>query len=316
MPGVPGQGAAGAPGRVARAAARARRRLAAARPAESAHPRSTRWPSQRVEGARRGRCRRAAAARGRARAAARARTAASVTSRVGQRERLGLELDVAEQQQVDVDRPRAVARAAEHRARARPRPPCRARAARSGSSSVRIADGGVEEVGLVEDLADRLGLVERGGGLDLHAVLAQGRDRVAAGAAHDRRRSSRGRGSRRARSLTPASSGPRCSSSSSRRRETSTATSSIVTGSGGSGFAARTCTEPAPKRSITPLADHVAEALERLVAALGRGQDDDVADLGVVDRVLEAVGEHGVAARARRTRRRSRAAGRPPARPR
>ena len=44
-----------------------------------------------------------------------------------------------------------------------------------------------------------------------------------------------------------------------------------------------------------PLADHLAEPLEGPVAALGRGQRDDVADLGVVDRVLEAVGEHRVA---------------------
>ena len=39
----------------------------------------------------------------------------------------------------------------------------------------------------------------------------------------------------------------------------------------------------------------MAEALERPVAALGRGQRDDVADLGVVDRVLEPVGEHRIA---------------------
>ena len=41
------------------------------------------------------------------------------------------------------------------------------------------ADRRVEEVGLVEDLADRLGLVQRGDRLDLDAVLAQQLDRRA-----------------------------------------------------------------------------------------------------------------------------------------
>jgi hypothetical protein len=39
----------------------------------------------------------------------------------------------------------------------------------------------------------------------------------------------------------------------------------------------------------------VAEALEGLVAALGRGEGDDVGDLAVVHRVLEPVGEERVA---------------------
>ena len=44
-----------------------------------------------------------------------------------------------------------------------------------------------------------------------------------------------------------------------------------------------------------PLGDDLAEALEGAVAALGRRERDDVARLGVVDRVLEPVGQHGVA---------------------
>ena len=44
-----------------------------------------------------------------------------------------------------------------------------------------------------------------------------------------------------------------------------------------------------------PLADHLGQPLQRLVAALGRGKGDDVADLGVVDGVLEPVGQHRVA---------------------
>src|SRR5262249_56406921 len=44
-----------------------------------------------------------------------------------------------------------------------------------------------------------------------------------------------------------------------------------------------------------PLADHRAGPLEGAVAALGRRQGDDVADLGVVDGVLEPIGQHRVA---------------------
>src|SRR3954454_19186048 len=43
------------------------------------------------------------------------------------------------------------------------------------------------------------------------------------------------------------------------------------------------------------LADHVAQSLQGLVAALGGSERDDVAHLGVVDGVLEPIGEHGVA---------------------
>ena len=83
--------------------------------------------------------------------------------------------------------------------------------------------------------------------------------------------------------------------SSARSRTTSTPTSSIASGIGGSGFAARTRTTSEPNRSISRSPITLAEPLERPVAALGRRQRDDVADLGVVDRVLEPVGEHRVA---------------------
>ena len=157
------------------------RGAAGGRPRASARARSTRSDSLTHAAARAPRAaasRRAAPAPGRARAAARARTGARVTSRVRQRQPLGLELDVAEQQQVDVERPRAVARPAEH-------PPL--------LDLDRLADveqrlglelgadprRGVEEVGLVEDLADRLGLVDGGDRLDLDPVLAEQLDRRA-----------------------------------------------------------------------------------------------------------------------------------------
>ena len=60
-------------------------------------------------------------------------------------------------------------------------------------------------------------------------------------------------------------------------------------------MAARTRTEVGAEALHQPLGDHAAEPLERPVAALGRRQGDDVGDLGVVDRVLEPVGEHRVA---------------------
>jgi hypothetical protein len=91
---------------------------------------------------------------------------------VGQGEAVGLELEVAEQQQVDVERARGVAGAVEDPA---------------ALDLYSLADveqllglelgpdpgGGVEEVGLVEDLADRLGLVGRGDRLDLDPILAE-----------------------------------------------------------------------------------------------------------------------------------------------
>jgi hypothetical protein len=85
---------------------------------------------------------------------------------------LGLDLEVAEQQQVEVDGARTVAGPGE------------------GATVLdldRLAEveqlpgierrpdpgGGVEEVGLVEDLADRLGLIQRGDGLDRDPVIGE-----------------------------------------------------------------------------------------------------------------------------------------------
>ena len=79
----------------------------------------------------------------------------------------------------------------------------------SGSSSVRIADRRVEEVGLVEDLADRLGLVGGGDRLDLDPVLAEQLDRRPQVAGASRRRWSRGRGSRSRTGLRPRGRRPR-----------------------------------------------------------------------------------------------------------
>ena len=108
----------------------------------------------------------------------------------------------------------------------------------------------VEEVGLVEDLADRLGLVERGDRLDLDAVLAQQLDRrpQVAGAVADVGAEAEVAG----RAAQPELVAPSSSSSSSARSwVTSTATSLTDSGSGGSGFAARTRTDSQPKRSIS-----------------------------------------------------------------
>ena len=93
-----------------------------------------------------------------------------------QREPLGAQLDVAEEEQVEVDRPRAVARAAEV--------PAVLGLDRLADVQQLLGlergphpDRGVEEVGLVEDLPDRLRLVERGDRLDLDPVFAQVGDR-------------------------------------------------------------------------------------------------------------------------------------------
>ena len=82
-----------------------------------------------------------------------------------------LELEVAEQQQVDVERSRAVALAAEHA----PLLDLDRLAEVEQLLGLQLGadpDRGVQEVGLVEDLAHRLGLVQRRDRLDLHAVLA------------------------------------------------------------------------------------------------------------------------------------------------
>ena len=121
----------------------------------------------------------------------------------------------------------------------------------SGSSVGADPDRGVEEVGLVEDLADRLGLVGRGDRLDL--------DRHGS-------RSSLDRGAQMPGAVADVGAetevaGPRLTAALvfvllvvvalARSWVTSTATSSIASGSGGSGLAARTWTDSQPKRSIS-----------------------------------------------------------------
>ncbi len=80
-----------------------------------------------------------------------------------------LELEVAEEKHVDVDRPRTVAWAGEHAAQldldGLAHVEERERLELGGD-----ARRGVQEVRLVEDLADRLGLIERRDRLDLDAV--------------------------------------------------------------------------------------------------------------------------------------------------
>ena len=97
---------------------------------------------------------------------------------MGEGEALRGQLEVAEQQHVDVDRTWSVARAAK-------------RAAMLGldrlagvEELLRLEGGpdpdrGVEEVGLIRDLANRLGFVERGDRLDLYATAFQILDRTA-----------------------------------------------------------------------------------------------------------------------------------------
>ena len=105
--------------------------------------------------------------------------------RMRQGEARRLELDLAEDQQVDVERPRPVARA--QRAPALDLDRLADIEQRLGLELGADADAGVEEVGLVEDLPHRLGLVGRGDGLDLDPVTGQLGDRGAqmAGAVAD-----------------------------------------------------------------------------------------------------------------------------------
>ncbi len=119
---------------------------------------------------------------------------------VRQREALVLQLDVAEEQHVHVDRAGAVARAGEDAAQL---------------DLDRLADveeverlevggdarGGVQEVRLVEDLADRLGLVERRDRLDRRRRGFRAARAPSRCSRRARRRSSRDRGSRSAPSI-------------------------------------------------------------------------------------------------------------------
>ena len=115
-------------------------------------------------------------------------------------------------------------------------------------------DRGVEEVGLVEHFAVGLGLIGGRDGVDLDPARGRAPRRPPADCRRGRRRWSRAPGSRRGRMALRA---PRPESFvdllvvDHARAPTSTATSSIDSGSGGSGLAARTWTERAPKRSIS-----------------------------------------------------------------
>ena len=211
--------------------------------------------------------------------------------RMGKREPLGLQLEVAEQQQVDVERARAVPLPAEH-------PPLLdldrlAQVEQLLGLQLRPdPDRRVQEVRLVEDLADGLRLVQGRDRLHLHPVLAKRRDgRAQVGLAIADVRAE-------AQVADAALTRPRSSSSlvgigalvDDLDRHLLDRQRQRRLGLGGAN-AHRLAGEPLHQ----PLPDHVAEALERLVAALGRPQRDDVADLGVVDRVLEPVGEHRIA---------------------
>ena len=103
--------------------------------------------------------------------------AAVVDLRVGQRQPLGGELDLAEQQQVDVERARAVTRAQR---------PAALDLDRLADVEQRLRleigadpDAGVEKVGLLGDLPDRLRLVRRRDRLDGDRMVGQLLDRGA-----------------------------------------------------------------------------------------------------------------------------------------
>ena len=227
--------------------------------------------AERFERLARAACRPAARGQGRARAAAARTNRRLVTSGCGSSSRSRLQLDVAEQQQVDVDRPRAVARAAEH----------------------------APELAL-----DRLADVEQ-------LLAARGRSR----SGPRRSGSPAGRGTRRpARSRRPTRPPrPRSPCAAERRdrppqvrprvadvgAEPEVAAARHSSPSGSLPSSIRSCghldrdlldrerqrglrlggANPcrlAAEALHEPLADHLAEALERLVAALGRGERDDV----------------------------------------
>lgn len=160
---------------------------------------------------------------------------------MGKRQPIGLELDVAKQQQVQVERPWAVPRPGEHA-------PLLGLDRLAGVEEILRLEGGrdpgcrVQEVGLVENLADGLGLVEGGDRVDPGAVLgeqADGRPQVllpVADVGAEPQVAGAGLG------VQSESSSASAGSSSGVSRVTSTATSSIASGRGGSGLAARTVT--------------------------------------------------------------------------
>ena len=97
---------------------------------------------------------------------------------MGQREPLGPQLEIAEQEQVDVEWARTVAGGVEGTA-ALGLDLLAEVEQRFGLQLGADADRGVEEVGLVEHLTNRLGLVGRGDRPHLHPALAQHLDRRA-----------------------------------------------------------------------------------------------------------------------------------------
>ena len=250
-PRISGRDAAGLPGRLAGAAQRA-----AAESARTARP--ARGPRA-LEAVARAGSRPAAAAPGSSSSSGTSTNRREVTSRCGSVSRSRLELEVAEQQQVDVDRARAVARAA-----AKSRPASASTALQSVEERFRLEvgrdpDRGVEEVRLVEDLADRLGLVAAGDRLDRDAPLAEagdGRPEVRDAVADVR--------------AEPEVAGPsgRSLVDGGGRRGGPTATSPIASGIGGSVLAAGSRSRR-DRAGLDPIGDQPAQVLEGPAARPG-----------------------------------------------
>ena len=210
---------------------------------------------------------------------------------VRQRQPLGLQLDVPEQQQVHVERARAVARAAELRPSSTSIA-LQTSSSSSGSSAVRIRTAAFRKSGWSR-ISPTGSVSYSDETASTSTPCSESRDRGRAGgrpvadvgaqaevAARSRRRprGSSSSSARRARARErPRPRPPR------RERERRL------------GLRGADADAVGAKALHQALADHAGESLERLVAALRRGQGDDVADLGVVDRVLEPVGQYRVA---------------------
>jgi hypothetical protein len=214
---------------------------------------------------------------------------------VRQSEAIGAQLDVAEEEQVDVERARAVAGRIEGAA-ARYLDLLAEVEQLLGLELGANPDRRVEEVRLVEHLADRLGLIRGGDRLDLYPVLAQHRHRRAQVglAVSDVRAQAQIAGTRNPhRSLglfclvlvglfgSLVDDLDRNLLDRQRQRRLG------LGGTDADGLAAIAFHQA--------LTDDLGKSLEGAIAALGRGEGDDVADLGVVNRVVDAIGEHRVA---------------------
>src|SRR5436305_328637 len=171
--------------------------------------------------------------------------AAAADLGVRQRQALAGKLEVAKQEQVDVERAGAVARGIEGPAASHLDLLAEVEQG-FGLKRGADADRGVEEVGLVQHLADRFGLVGRGDRLDLDPALAQQLDRrpQVRPTVADVGTEPEVTGPHR--SAVQVASASSSSASSPRSWTTSTATSWIANGSGGSGLAARTRTDSQP----------------------------------------------------------------------